>query len=75
MAETPDFTAYAVGLCCASVCTSLDVEAATVRLNAAHPTGLDHGWTHAEEPFRTGESNPCPCHDHPATHRHFLFIC
>jgi hypothetical protein len=69
-----DFCAYAVGLCYASVCTSLSLEEATQRLNAEHPTGLEHGWKLAAEAFRTGERNPCPCPDY-AEHWHFLFSC
>lgn len=69
------FNVYSLGICCASVCTSLTDEQATNRLNESHPTGLDHGWSIADEAFQTGESNPCPCNDAPDTHRHILFVC
>jgi hypothetical protein len=72
----PAFTAYAVGLCSASVCTSLPDEEAAERLNAGHPTGISSRWEVAEEPtFADGTPNPQPCHDHPETHRHLLFHC
>lgn len=69
------FVAYAVGFVCASVCTDLTDEEATERLNWDHPTGV-HPWeVSADETFRTGEPNPCPCPDAPAPRRHILFNC
>lgn len=71
-----DFTAYAVGLCSASVCTSLPDEAATARLNGEHPTGIASCWQIADEKtFADGSPHPQPCHDNPGTHRHLLFHC
>lgn len=70
-----EFVAYAVGLVCASACTSLDDEAATVRMNFDNPTGIDSRWTIADEPFADGTPNPSPCHDAPETRRHLLFTC
>ncbi len=72
--QTLDFAAYSVGLVCASICTSLPISEATQRLNLAHPTGVGP-WTKADEPFRTGQSNPCPCNENPYTHKHYLFTC
>lgn len=70
-----DFRAYSVGFCCASVCTSLSDEQATVRLNQEHPTGLASGWAvSTDEKFAGGQPNPCPCPD-VAGHRHVLFNC
>lgn len=73
--ESKEFTMYAMGMVYASVCTSLSLEQATEQLNVEAGTGLAGGWIKADEDFRTGESNPCPCHDHPETHRHYLFVC
>lgn len=70
-----EFVAYAVGLLCMSVCTSLTPEEATQRLNMEHPTGITSRWAVADEEFAGGESNPCPCPDHPETHKHYLFNC
>lgn len=71
-----DFEAYSVGICCASVCTSLSLREAMRRLNAEHPTGITSKWRpSADETFRGGQKNPCPCDMHPATHRHYLFNC
>lgn len=75
MSEPVDFLAYSVGVVYASACTSLDDATATTRMNAAVATGTDTPWRIADEPFRTGEPNPCPCNDKPATHRHILFVC
>ncbi len=69
-----DFTCYAIGVCCASVCTSLPLEEATARLNAEQPTGIGP-WELSGESFATGESNPCPCNVEPETHTHYLFVC
>lgn len=70
-----DFVAYAVGICAASVCTSLQPDEAEQRLNQEHPTGIASRWTLAvDENFRTGEENGMKCPDHPQ-HRHFLFHC
>ena len=66
---------YTSGLCYCSVCTDLvdrsEVEAETNRVN---PTGLDRPWRIADEPFATGENNPCPCNHHEGR-RHFLLSC
>lgn len=70
-----DFVAYSVGLCCASVCSSLPVEEVTERLNQRYPTGISSQWMHSTEKFRGGEPNPCPCPDAPETHKHYLFQC
>lgn len=75
MTTPEDFNAYAVGICCASVCTSLSVEEATEKLNSEYPTGIQSKWQFANEPFSTGAPNPSPCHDYPETHKHYLFMC
>ena len=71
---TLDYEAYSVGLCCASVCTSLSLAETTRRLNLEHPTGIAP-WKKVDEPFRTGEPNPCQCNENPKTHKHYLFVC
>ena len=71
-----DFHAYSVGICYASACTSLPIEEATARLNDEHPTGISSQWAPSTAPtFRQGSPNPCPCPDHPETHKHYLFNC
>lgn len=70
------FWAYSLGLCSASVCTSLPDDQATDRLNAEHPTGIDSRWSIADGPtFANGQPNPRPCDSWPDTHRHILFHC
>lgn len=70
-----EFVVYNVGIVYASVCTSLPVEQAEVRLNLEYPTGVGP-WHFAEdEGFASGETNPCPCENAPITHRHLLFVC
>jgi hypothetical protein len=76
--ETPGaFTAYAVGVCNASVCTSLSDEEATFQLNLQHWTGIGAPWQISDDThFADGtHTNPCPCEDQPDTHRHILFNC
>ncbi len=70
-----EFTAYSMGICYASVCTNLSVAAAERKLNLSEPAGPGLRWKHADEKFRTGEDNPCPCETHPETHKHYLFSC
>lgn len=70
-----EFTVYGVGMCHASVCTSLSLPEATKRLNMESPTGLDHGWAKKDATFAGGGPNPCECPDHPETHKHYLFSC
>jgi hypothetical protein len=69
------FTAYAVGLCYASACTSLTDDEATAQMNTEHPTGIDSAWEIANEPFASGDPNGRPCDQHADTHRHILFTC
>lgn len=67
-----DFTVYSIGLCYASVCTSLPPEEAERRMNTEIPTGTAREWSIAQEPFATGADNPCPCEQKPETHKHYL---
>ena len=68
------FVVYREGICYASVCSSLGMES-TVKRMRTRPSGITHGWQLADKPFRTGESNPCPCDQQPKTHMHYLFEC
>ena len=73
--KPPEFWVYAMGVCYASVCSSLG-EAETVgRMNSERPTGIGHPWRKARQAFHRGEPNPCPCNRHPDTHKHYLFEC
>lgn len=69
-----NFWAYTVGVCSASVCSSLPLEEVTAQLNREHPTGISSQWTHSKESFADGSSNPWPCPDSPAN-KHYLFEC
>ena len=75
--EAAEFTAYSVGICAASVCTSLtDPKEIAARMNALHPTGISSDWTISEDKkFLSGDPMPCACSDHPATHKHWLLVC
>lgn len=76
IAAVQDYETLAVGLCYASVCSSLAIQETTQRLNREQMTGLEHGWDISEdEHFASGETNPCVCTQHPATHLHYLFVC
>ncbi|HYQ69048.1 hypothetical protein [Actinophytocola sp.] len=72
---TPDFVLIGYGLVYASVCTSLDDEQATARLNMEWPTGISSRWTKSSDKFHGGYPNPRPCERKPDTHRHILFVC
>ena len=72
----PEFVAYKVGICNASICTSLPIEEALERLNEQHLTGIASQWVLSEdEHFATGQTNPCPCNENPDTHKHYLCGC
>ena len=66
-------TVYAHGLVYSSVCATTEEEASS-ELNLQWPTGLDHSWSVANEPFRTGEANPHQCEQDPSK-KHWLFTC
>lgn len=69
-----DYVAYGVGLCYASVCTSLTDEEAAARLNLDQPTGVGRPWEISkDETFANGQPQPRPCDQFPDTHRHILF--
>lgn len=71
-----DFDVYAIGLCAASVCSSLPPEEIVTRINNEYPTGIDSKWAMSDDPtFRGGEPNPCPCDSGPETHKHYLMEC
>jgi len=66
-------TPYSVGLCYASVCTDDDDATMLASINLSHPTGVGE-WQIADEPFASGDPNPCPC-NHDAAKRHVLVVC
>lgn len=70
-----DFQVYSWGMCYTSVCSRLTEAKTKDRLNVVMPSGTSKGWIKADETFKTGESNPCPCNNNPKTHKHFLFSC
>jgi hypothetical protein len=71
-----EFATYAVGVVCASVCSSLGLEEITRRLNEERPTGIDSPWVPSKlTNFASGEPNPCACERSPETHTHYLFNC
>jgi hypothetical protein len=52
------------------VCTTLDVEAATVELNRIDLAGTTHGWVFDAEL----DNNPCQCAKH-SDRQHMVFVC
>ena len=68
------FNAYAMGVCCASVCTNCDIEAATERLNLDHPTGVGPWKLSGDKTFSGGEPMPCECPGGD-NRKHYLFEC
>ena len=70
-----EFAPYAIGICSASVCSSLPMADVQARMRALK-TGIASTWEWAKaESFSTGEPNPCPCNQKPKTHTHYLFHC
>lgn len=70
-----EFEAYSVGICSASVCTSLTTDEAAKRLNLEHPTGVKSKWELSKDPtFACGTPNGCDCPDHKGN-KHYLFNC
>ena len=67
-----EFQVYGEGLFYMSVCSSLPQEEVVQR---AHQLicRTTTGWALANENFRAGQLNPCPCDQKPETHRHYLF--
>lgn len=71
-----DVTIYKWGLHHLSVCSSLSPEETVERVNSMHITGIMAKWQMSEDKkFATGETNPCPCENHPETHKHYLLKC
>lgn len=66
--HSPEFTRLREGLFDAQVCTSMNDEDATARMNEA-PSGTSNGWTLTTDP----DLAPVACADQPATHRHLIF--
>jgi len=42
--------------------------------NLRHPTGVTP-WKVANQRFRNGQSNPCPCEKKPKIRMHYLLSC
>ena len=72
-----DVRVYTEGIGRASICVPDDqpIVAALTHLDAVHPSGTEYGWqVSADETFRTGEPNPCPCNSDPGR-LHYLLDC
>ena len=71
-----EFEAYGIGLCSASVCTSLSVDEAVVKMNEENPTGISSNWSlSADTHFHGGTyTNGCDCPDYPGN-KHYLLNC
>lgn len=67
---------YGVGLICISCCADKNMprENIEAHVTALHPTGLDHGWKIADEPFRDGSPNPNQC-ENELDRQHWLLNC
>jgi hypothetical protein len=68
---------YRVGPLSMSVCAPgvLNAEQVATAISKHHPTGLDHGWSVAEDThFASGETNPCQCQE-DADRKHWLLDC
>lgn len=72
--EVPELYVMGLGLCYATVCTTLDDEEAGWMLNLRWPTGISSPWTVSSAPFKDGTPSPCVCESDPSR-RHVLFEC
>ncbi len=71
-----EFEAYSVGICCMSVCSSLQPGEIVRRANQEYPTGISSRWEISEnKTFADGTPMPCPCENNPETHKHYLLNC
>jgi hypothetical protein len=72
-----EFYVYNSGLCYMSVCVIATMETYQIEAmaNRANPTVEDREWTITDEPFKTGEPNPCKCDNDPANRKHYLLSC
>jgi hypothetical protein len=77
MIQTDRFGIYAWGLVFMSVCAvdDMSIEEIEDHANSERPTGLSHGWSLHDEPFKSGATNPHPCELYPKTHKHYLLSC
>lgn len=68
---------YRNGIVHCSVCTNFKQrKRITDAVNAQNPTGIGSKWVISNnKTFSSGELNPCPCDQHPETHRHYLMEC
>lgn len=73
-----DVTVYSVGLCKASACAPVSMDAAAVAhaANLAQPTGVTPWHVSEESHFANGPEfpNPCPCEQTPGR-QHWLLVC
>jgi hypothetical protein len=69
------FEVYREGFLFMSVCTDMTPEEAERYAQVVKPSGTMQGWRISKDKFRTGETNPCPCDQHPLTRIHILFDC
>ena len=68
---------YSVGICYMSVCASNNISLDKIEMiaNDRYPTEISHHWSIANEPFISGDPNPCPCDKFPDTRKHYLLHC
>lgn len=74
--KTKEYTLdiYSSGLVYCSVCTDAPEKEVAGLVNEHNPTGLDHGWHIADEPFKDGTPNPSPC-EQGSGRKHYLLVC
>lgn len=67
---------YSSGLVYCSVCAPAEMTAdeLTQAVNLKNPTGLEHGWQIASEPFKDCSENPHTC-EQDSSRKHWLLSC
>jgi hypothetical protein len=71
-----EFEAYSIGICSASICTSLPIEEAVKRMNDENPTFISSDWELADDEYFLDNKNlnGCNCPDHEGN-KHYLLTC
>ncbi len=69
---------YSVGICAASACVEAGLTRKQIEklVNIQEPTGITSKWKISRDKhFHSGQTNPCPCEEHPKKRMHYFLNC